>query len=112
MAAYTDSLLIPTAFSLLVWILGKIFGSIGAYALLILSIFNVIWITICLELWKRRSSTLAFEWGTFEMEEIEESRYQFYGTEMERDRVSGNLVRTYPAWKRYVKVFNTTAVLS
>jgi hypothetical protein len=46
------------------------------------------------------------------MEEIEESRYQFYGTEMERDRVSGNLVRTYPAWKRYVKVFNTTAVLS
>lgn len=34
--------------------------------LLIFALFNAIWATLYLEHWKRRSSKLAYEWGTLD----------------------------------------------
>ena len=35
-------------------------------AYVLFSIFNVIWATIYLEMWKRKSAELAYRWGTLD----------------------------------------------
>ena len=70
---YTKALALPTAVGLLAYLhilyhrgteAEKYYE--GLYAVLF-SVFNVIWSTIFLELWKRRCSTLAYSWGTLDM---------------------------------------------
>jgi len=42
-------------------------------------VFNLIWSTIFLEAWKRKTAELAYLWGTINMEQFEEPRASFYG---------------------------------
>lgn len=54
-------------------------GSISLWPVIIYSIFLAIWSTLFLEYWKRRNSTLAFEWGVLEFEGKEFERPDFQG---------------------------------
>ena len=48
-------------------------------AFVIFALFNVIWVTLYLESWKRKSSELAFAWGTADLRDelLAEPRPQF-----------------------------------
>ena len=43
------------------------------------SIFNILWNTVFMEIWKRKISELCFKWGTFDAELTDEPRPQFRG---------------------------------
>ena len=47
---------------------------------LIISIFNLCWTTVFLEIWKRKSSELSYLWGILDVDLIDEQRPQFRGT--------------------------------
>ena len=42
-------------------------------------VFNLVWVTIFIEAWKRESSSLAYKWGTSGSEKFEECRAAHYG---------------------------------
>ena len=67
------------------------------------SFFNVIWATVYLESWKRRSAELSYMWGTMDTkgELLAEPRVQYQGQE-EISEVTGKPEPTYPDWKRNV----------
>ena len=65
------------------------------------SFFNVIWATIYLESWKRRSAELSYMWGTMDSksELLVEPRVQYQGEET-ISQVTGRPEPSYPDWKR------------
>lgn len=67
------------------------------------SFFNVIWATVYLESWKRRSAELSYMWGTMDTksELLTEPRVQYQGEERISD-VTGKPEPSYPDWKRNV----------
>ncbi|CAM1154814.1 Uncharacterised protein g11419 [Pycnogonum litorale] len=68
------------------------------------AIFNLIWVTLFLEIWKRNCSELAYNWGTIDLKEsYSEVRPDYHGV-MTEDSVTGRYQPHYPAWKRYCKV--------
>ncbi len=96
---YTTALFIPAAFGLLVWLCGddSNLGFVG------FAFFNVIWSTLYLESWKRRSAELAYTWGTADQRDdlLAEPRPLFVGEE----RISKITKRPevfYPDYKRNV----------
>ena len=81
------------------------------------SFFNVIWATVYLESWKRRSAELSYMWGTMDTksELLAEPRVQYQGEE-QISEVTGKPEPTYPDWKRnlfrfYWRVLTTTPPL-
>ncbi|KAL1484399.1 hypothetical protein MTO96_032619 [Rhipicephalus appendiculatus] len=102
---YTWSLAVPAIVGLLV---GLSCGSHGEQAqedacLVGFALLNMLWATIYLELWKRYSSELAYQWGTLDEQNelLVEPRPQFRG-EPSRSPVTGRLEPSYPAWKRHL----------
>lgn len=102
---YTWSLAVPAIVGLLV---GLSCGSHGEQAqedacLVGFALLNMLWATVYLELWKRYSSELAYQWGTLDeqSELLVEPRPQFRG-EPRRSPVTGRLEPSYPAWKRHL----------
>lgn len=68
------------------------------------AIFNLIWVTLFLESWRRNCCELAYNWGTIGTDsEVPEPRSNYYGP-MDIDAVTGRYQSHYPAWKRYLKV--------
>ena len=65
------------------------------------SFFNVIWATVYLESWKRRSAELSYMWGTMDTksELLAEPRVQYQGEERISE-VTGKPEPSYPDWKR------------
>ncbi|KAH9154210.1 hypothetical protein AeRB84_003651 [Aphanomyces euteiches] len=57
----------------------KIGHVIEVFTIPVFGIFMVVWATLFLEGWKRRSSRLALEWGTSTIHEVEQPRPQFKG---------------------------------
>ncbi|XP_063415358.1 anoctamin-4-like isoform X1 [Mytilus trossulus] len=55
-----------------------------------------VWGTLFLELWKRKTSTLAYEWDVDEFEATEPDRPEFYGTKAREDPVTGEEDWYYP----------------
>ena len=87
----------------------------------IFSFFNVIWATLYLESWKRRSAELSHQWGTIDTksEMLAEPRVQYqvniihpppssssnncyFQGEERISEVTGKPEPHYPAWKRNV----------
>ncbi|XP_063679513.1 anoctamin-8-like isoform X2 [Bolinopsis microptera] len=66
--------------------------------------FNVVWPTLFLEIWKRRSAALAWEWGTLgrDKETQEIQRPQFHGT-LGGNPVTGEVEIQYSSIKRQIK---------
>ncbi|XP_026479834.1 anoctamin-10-like [Ctenocephalides felis] len=92
---YTTALIIPMTLGFLQLIVSQ-------ETLAFFCVFNVIWVTVFLELWKRRCSELAFDWGTINMTSLDEPRPNYHGT-MGIDAVSGKVQPQYPRWKTNMK---------
>ncbi|OQR90553.1 anoctamin [Thraustotheca clavata] len=54
---------------------------VQVYTIPIFGAFIVLWATLFLEGWKRKNSILALEWGTTNIEQVEQLRPQFQGVE-------------------------------
>ncbi|KAJ8961004.1 hypothetical protein NQ318_020308 [Aromia moschata] len=67
-------------------------------------VFNVVWVTIVLEVWKRKSNELAFKWGTIGMTSMDEPRPNFRGT-MGIDAITGKIQPQSPRYMTYVKMY-------
>jgi len=73
-------------------------------SIMLFSVFNLVWATIFLESWKRKTAELAYRWGTINTEQFEEPRAMFYG-ELETDLVTGRLQPQYSSFRRLVKFY-------
>lgn len=82
-------------------------------AFVIFAFFNVIWATLYLESWKRRSAELAYSWGTADQRDelLAEPRPEFKGTEIISE-ITGKPELYYPSWKRNLfRYFVTVPVI-
>ncbi|KAG8202152.1 hypothetical protein JTE90_010511 [Oedothorax gibbosus] len=69
------------------------------------AIFKMIWLTLFLECWKRRSNELAYTWGTLRLVNIPKLHPTFRGMHMDIDPVTKQHVPVYPAYRRHFKVY-------
>ncbi|GIY36096.1 anoctamin-10 [Caerostris extrusa] len=67
------------------------------------AIFKMIWVTLFLEYWKRKSNELAYSWGTLRLVNIPKLHPTFRGLHMDIDPVTKQHVPVYPAYKRHFK---------
>ncbi|OCT84718.1 anoctamin-10 [Xenopus laevis] len=71
---------------------------------IIFAVFNVLWSTVTLELWKRHSATKAYFWGTLNLKSyIKLPRAEFWGT-LIKSPITGRLEPHYPHWKRKMRI--------
>nr|XP_018904651.1 PREDICTED: anoctamin-10 isoform X1 [Bemisia tabaci]XP_018904652.1 PREDICTED: anoctamin-10 isoform X1 [Bemisia tabaci] len=93
---YTTALVLPMVF--------------GFYQLLLspemlafFCVFNVLWATGFLEMWRRKCSELAYQWGTISLTSLDdEPRPNFQG-QMAIDHITGRFQPQYPRWKTNAK---------
>ncbi|XP_055504547.1 anoctamin-10 isoform X4 [Leucoraja erinacea] len=72
---------------------------------ILFSVFNIIWSTVIMELWKRHSFVLSYTWGTLQMNsQFEEPRMGYEGP-MGTNPITLRHQPYYPAWKRKVKIW-------
>ncbi|XP_069157510.1 anoctamin-10 isoform X2 [Procambarus clarkii] len=104
---YTVALVVPAVLGLAQTILSV--DTLTEYALF--AAFNLVWVTILLELWKRRCSELAYSWGTLDRQYLLEApRSNFRGT-MKQNPITGRFEPTYPLWKTRFKLYLISAPL-
>lgn len=94
---YTTALLFPT-------FLGFLQLFLSNETVPFFCVFNVVWVTVLLELWRRRSNELAFQWGTIGMTSLDEPRANFHG-QMGIDAVTGRIQPQHPRWKTTTKMY-------
>uniref|UniRef100_A0A3Q3J4Q6 Anoctamin n=1 Tax=Monopterus albus TaxID=43700 RepID=A0A3Q3J4Q6_MONAL len=71
----------------------------------VFAVFNLIWCTVILELWKRCSATLAYRWGTLSRKKaFEEPRPGFHGV-LGLNPVTGRKEPLYPSIKRQLRIY-------
>ncbi|XP_071509336.1 anoctamin-8-like [Diadema antillarum] len=111
---YTQALVFPAIFGLLVTLYVDEEDQVSQdRSVVFFSIFNIIWASLHLEVWKRKGAALAYQWGTMDSkhELIEEPRPQYKG-DLVVSAVSGKLQPYYPSWKRNVfRYFVTLPVI-
>ncbi|XP_076125714.1 anoctamin-10 [Alosa pseudoharengus] len=72
--------------------------------LVVMAMVSMLWSTLLLELWKRRSSTLAYHWGTDRLtEHFAEPRPAFRG-ELGTNPVTNRTEPLFPAWQRQLRL--------
>ncbi|XP_052102475.1 anoctamin-8-like isoform X4 [Mytilus californianus] len=98
---YTVALCLPALIGFLIWFIQGEDEGADDLDLLIFALFNAIWATLYLEHWKRRSSKLAYDWGTLDKKDelLEDPRPLFTG-DLRESPVTGRLEPYYPQWKR------------
>ncbi|XP_071053046.1 anoctamin-10 isoform X1 [Onthophagus taurus] len=101
---YTMALIVPV-------ILGFLQLLLSIETVPFFCIFNVVWVTVFLEVWKRKSNELAFQWGTIGMTSLDLPRVNFRGP-MSSDEVTGKLQPQYPRWKTNVKMYCVSLPIS
>uniref|UniRef100_A0A3Q4GVZ8 Anoctamin n=1 Tax=Neolamprologus brichardi TaxID=32507 RepID=A0A3Q4GVZ8_NEOBR len=68
------------------------------------AMFSMIWSTVFMELWKRRSSSLSYRWGTMNLaERFAEPRPNFHG-DLGVNPVTGRVEPLFPEWKRDLRM--------
>ncbi|KAL0968243.1 hypothetical protein UPYG_G00264240 [Umbra pygmaea] len=68
------------------------------------AVFSMLWSTLFMEFWKRRSSSLSYRWGTLQLSEgFAEPRPSFHGT-LGINPVTGRMEPLFPEWKRQLRV--------
>uniref|UniRef100_G3NG32 Anoctamin n=1 Tax=Gasterosteus aculeatus aculeatus TaxID=481459 RepID=G3NG32_GASAC len=71
---------------------------------MIQAIFNMLWSTVVMELWKRRSSSLSYRWGTMSLaERFAEPRPGFHG-DLGVNPVTGRVEPLFPGWQRDLRM--------
>lgn len=69
------------------------------------AMFNLIWATVILEVWKRYSATLSYRWGSLLMKrQFEEPRPGFHGV-LGTNPVTGKNEPTYSSLKRQLRMY-------
>ena len=81
----------------------------SVYREAIFAIFNLIWTTVFLEVWKRYCAELTYTWGTIDtaVSRFEEPRADYHGS-LGRNPVTGKLEPVYPKWKRLMRFYCVT----
>ncbi|XP_041778401.1 anoctamin-10 isoform X2 [Anopheles merus] len=100
---YTYALVVPTVFGFLQLGLSEETETVPFFC-----VFYVVWMKVFLELWKRKSSSHAYRWGTITMTNLDEPRPGYYG-KLARDPITGKWTPQYPKWKTYVQMYCVTA---
>ncbi|XP_064191976.1 anoctamin-10 [Anguilla rostrata] len=68
------------------------------------AVFSMLWSTVVMELWKRRSSSLSYYWGTLQLtERFAEPRPGFHGT-MGYSPITGRLEPLFSEWHRKLRI--------
>ncbi|KAK8397348.1 hypothetical protein O3P69_004806 [Scylla paramamosain] len=102
---YTLALTLPAAFGV-----AQLFLSVDTlteYALF--AAFNLVWVTVLLELWKRRCAGLAYSWGTLQHHQnLQATRPGFKG-KMTQHPITGRFEPAYPEWKTRSKLYMVSA---
>ncbi|XP_056630386.1 anoctamin-10 isoform X1 [Diorhabda sublineata] len=94
---YTDALIVPV-------ILGILQLFVSRETIPFFCIFNVVWVTLFLEMWRRKSNELAYQWGTIGMTSMDEPRPNFRGA-MGVDAITGKVRPQAPRYLTYVKMY-------
>lgn len=69
------------------------------------AVFNLVWCTVILEVWKRSSASLAYSWGTLcRKKAFEEPRPGFHGV-LGVNPVTGRAEPLYPNFKRQLRIY-------
>ena len=64
---YTKWLVAPAVLGIVTFILSNRGQVTRDWCILFFNIFNIVWATLFLEAWKRKSAELAYKWGTMDM---------------------------------------------
>lgn len=68
------------------------------------AVFSMLWSTVVMELWKRRSSSLSYRWGTLHLaERFAEPRPGFHG-DLGVNPVTGRVEPLFPDWQRDLRM--------
>ncbi|XP_077290700.1 abnormal X segregation isoform X2 [Arctopsyche grandis] len=94
---YTVAMIVPM-------VLGFIQFFVSHETLTFFCIFNVLWVIVFLEVWRRKSNALAFNWGTIGMTSLDEPRVNFRG-KMGIDSITGKIQPQSPRWKTNLKMY-------
>ncbi|XP_039988884.1 anoctamin-10 isoform X1 [Xiphias gladius] len=71
---------------------------------MIQAVFSMLWSTVFMELWKRRSSSLSYRWGTLHLaERFAEPRPGFHG-DLGVNPVTGRVEPLFPEWQRDLRM--------
>lgn len=71
---------------------------------MIQAVFSMIWSTVVMEMWKRRSASLSYRWGTLHLaERFAEPRPGFHG-EVGVNPVTGRVEPLFPEWQRELRM--------
>uniref|UniRef100_A0A667YBR8 Anoctamin n=1 Tax=Myripristis murdjan TaxID=586833 RepID=A0A667YBR8_9TELE len=77
-------------------------GSVSGH--MVQAVFSMLWSTVVMELWKRRSASLSYRWGSFHLaERFAEPRPGFHG-DMGVNPVTGRVEPLFPDWKRNLRI--------
>ena len=99
---YTMALIPPAFIGLMSYFLST--GPGYTTVFVFFSVFNLVWATIFLEGWKRCCSTLAYTWGTINMERFEEARADYHG-DLSVNKITQRLEPHYPKINRMAKYY-------
>ncbi|XP_029951269.1 anoctamin-10 [Salarias fasciatus] len=68
------------------------------------AVFSMLWSTVFMELWKRRSASLSYRWGTLHLaERFAEPRPGFHG-DLGVNPVTGRVEPLFPEWQRDLRM--------
>lgn len=71
---------------------------------MIQAVFSMLWSTVVMEMWKRRSSSLSYRWGTLHLaERFAEPRPGFHG-DLGVNPVTGRVEPLFPDWQRDLRM--------
>ncbi|XP_061631223.1 anoctamin-10 [Phyllopteryx taeniolatus] len=71
---------------------------------MIQAVFSMLWSTVFMELWKRRSSSMSYRWGTLHLaERFAEPRPGFHG-DLGLNPVTGRVEPLFPEWQRDLRM--------
>ncbi|KAG7250367.1 hypothetical protein CRUP_031341, partial [Coryphaenoides rupestris] len=71
---------------------------------MIQAVFSMLWSTVVMEMWKRRSTTLAYRWGNSQLAaRFAEPRPSYHG-DLGVNPVTGRVEPLFPAWQRKLRM--------
>lgn len=109
MQFYASWLILPSILGIFLFVSQLLAGTIDVFMVPVYSLSVALWSIVFLEMWRAKNMELAHRWGVLNFEQEEATRPQFRG-DWVQDRVTGEVYRTYPKWKRAVKYSITIPV--
>ncbi|XP_037110167.1 anoctamin-10 isoform X2 [Syngnathus acus] len=79
-------------------------AGLGVSGHMIQAVFSMLWSTVFMELWKRRSASNSYRWGTLHLSErFAEPRPGFHG-DLGMNTVTGRMEPLFPEWQRDLRM--------